>query len=86
MANMEEPLQPQSRSMRRRIEEKAHWLHLQDEKRADERKITKYRCPCAECHGGGRPVLRATIQTHLRRVGRDPNYMRTVLVNTVTSL
>ena len=58
----------------------AECLHAREERLTDELLITKYACPCADCHGGGRSVLRSTIKRHLRRVGRDITLTHSVLV------
>lgn len=49
-------------------------------RRAERRGVTRYRCPCRVCKGGGRPMNRATIQQHIESRGRDPTLTNNVLV------
>lgn len=56
-------------------------LNALERSRANERLLTSYKCPCTLCKGGGRPVLRLTIETHLRRHGRDPTLQHCTLVS-----
>ena len=64
--------------MRRR--QRAQQLNIAEDRYAIAHRIRKYNCPCANCHGGGRQVLRSTIRRHLRAVGRDPLISRAILV------
>lgn len=52
--------------------------------RAERRGVTRYRCPCGVCKGGGRPMNRATIQQRIESRGRDPTLTNTVLVRQPT--
>ena len=64
--------------MRRR--QRAEQLNIAEDRYANAQRIRKYNCPCANCHGGGRQVLRSTIRRHLRAVGCDPLISRAILV------
>ena len=72
------PESPHRRRKRRRKDER---LQEMEEREANDRGLTKYVCPCNQCHGGGRPVLRSTIRKHLRTNGRDPFYNKSILVS-----
>jgi len=56
-------------------------LNALERSRADQRLITSYKCPCNDCKGGGRPILRRNIELHLRRNGRDPTLTHCMLVS-----
>jgi hypothetical protein len=42
--------------------------------------MEKDRCPCRWCCGGGSPILRATINDHFWKHGRDPIQIMPILV------
>lgn len=56
-------------------------LNALERSRANERLLSSYKCPCIQCKGGGRPMQRRTIESHLRRDGRDPALTHPMLVS-----
>lgn len=60
-------------------------LNAMERSCANKRLIARYRCPCNDCKGGGRPILRLIIKNHLRRQGRDPCLTHCMLVSSFTS-
>lgn len=55
-------------------------LNAMERSRANERMLGSYKCPCTECKGGGRAILRETIEGHLCRHSRDPTLTHCMLV------
>jgi len=58
-------------------------LNALERSRANERRIESYKCPCFQCKGGGRPILRSTVETHLRQHARDSALMHPMLVSPI---
>lgn len=49
--------------------------------RVDQQLLGSYKCPCTHCKGGGHPILRRTIELHLRRHGHDPTLTHYMIVS-----
>jgi hypothetical protein len=64
-----EPSGPPRTTSRKETWEEA--LHHIEEATTDQLGLTKYRCPCAWCCGGGRFVLRSIIRDYFKKHGRD---------------
>lgn len=61
-------------------EHKQFKLWEMEETEADDRKLTRYPCPCKHCIG--RNVLaRETIRRHVRKYKRDPEFKNSIVVS-----
>lgn len=55
-------------------------LHEVEKVDANQLGLTKYKCPCAFCYGGGRHVLWTTIRGHVERYGHDCAFIKPLVV------
>ena len=54
-------------------------------KKADKRRLVKYRYPCTVC-ARGKVLARATIRKHLRRYKRDSAFTKSILLSNLFAI